>query len=288
MGDTPPDSRLDSFASARADFADWRARIPADLAAEPHLRLVNALAFAGRPDGAERLAAIDAAAVPFGRVVSHALGPLVEHYRTRLPVLVPYDGHGNRIDEIRFDRAYHEAGALVWASGLLRLAGDAGRSHDVATLFYLASHEGEMGHMCAATCTTGMIRVLRRHASADVRERYVPRLACDHAATAMRGAQYLTEVQGGSDVGANASVARPVGDGDGSSAWTLTGEKWFCSVIDADAFLLLARPDGAPDGTRGLGCYVMPRLIDGRPNGFVIRRLKDKLGTTPTTSPCTA
>ena len=65
-------------------------------------------------------------------------------------------------------------------------------------------------------------------------------------------------------------------DGD---AWRLHGEKWFCSVADADQFAVTARPEGAPEGTRGIGCFLVPRTIDGRPNGFTIRKLKDKLGT---------
>jgi acyl-CoA dehydrogenase len=261
----------DTFRSAREAFAAWRERVPSDLvAADTHLALLNADALPS-----ERAAALHERATAFGRVVRDDVGPLVEHYRRALPEHVPYDGHGNRVDEIRFDDAYHRAGAHVWGSGLLALAAEGGRSHEMATLFYLASHEGEMGHMCAVTCTSGMIRVLRRHATADVQDRYLPGLgACDYR-EALRGAQFLTEVQGGSDVGANASVARHDGD-----AWSITGEKWFCSVVDAGAFLLLARPAGATDGTRGLGCYVMPRHVDGRPNGFRVRRLKDKLGTT--------
>src|SRR5690606_38699333 len=58
------------------------------------------------------------------------------------------------------------------------------------------------------------------------------------------------------------------------------GEKWFCSNINADQFLVMARPEGAQDGTRGLGVFLVPRrLDDGSTNGFYIRRLKDKLGT---------
>src|SRR5207237_3571740 len=65
-------------------------------------------------------------------------------------------------------------------------------------------------------------------------------------------------------------------DGD---AWRISGEKWFCSVADADQFVVTARPHGAPEGTRGIGCFLVPRLVDGSANGFRIRRLKDKLGT---------
>jgi hypothetical protein len=91
----------------------------------------------------------------------------------------------------------------------------------------------------------------------------------------LAGAQFLTEVQGGSDVGANACLASPTDDG----GWSIRGEKWFCSSADADLFVLTARPDGAADGTAGLGLFLAPRLRGGAPNGFVIRRLKDKLGT---------
>jgi len=92
---------------------------------------------------------------------------------------------------------------------------------------------------------------------------------------ALRGSQFLTEVQGGSDVGSVASPAVDRHDG----TWRISGEKWFCSIADADAFLVLARPEGAAPGTRGLGCFLVPRAIDDTPNGFSIRRLKDKLGT---------
>ena len=92
---------------------------------------------------------------------------------------------------------------------------------------------------------------------------------------ASAGAQFLTEVQGGSDVGANRVEAVPDGE-----IWRISGEKWFCSVADADQFLLTARPRGAPAGTRGIGRFLVPRrLPDGTANGFRLRRLKDKLGT---------
>jgi hypothetical protein len=77
-------------------------------------------------------------------------------------------------------------------------------------------------------------------------------------------------------VGANAVRASDNGDG----TWRINGEKWFCSNINADQFLVMARPDGAPEGTKGLGVFVVPRVLDdGSTNGFYLRRLKDKLGT---------
>ncbi len=261
----------DAFSTAREAFEAWRSGFPDDpYSADPHLDHVNA-----RYLSEERLAGVREMGGAFGRTVVEDLGPLIESYQRHDPELVKFDGIGNRTEEIRFDPAYHEAGALVWASGLLRDAGTPGLSFEQATTFYLASLEGEMGHMCAATCTTGMIRVLRRSASASIRDQYLPALTAVEYDDALRGSQFLTEVQGGSDVGSVASPAVDRGDG----TWYVSGEKWFCSIADADAFLVLARPDGAAVGTKGLGCFIIPRLIDGTPNGFSIRRLKDKLGT---------
>jgi acyl-CoA dehydrogenase len=85
----------------------------------------------------------------------------------------------------------------------------------------------------------------------------------------------MTEKEGGSDVGSLMTVARPDGD-----HFRLYGEKWFCSNADAPVVMLLARPEGAVGGTRGLGLFLMPRFLDdGRPNAYRIVRLKDKLGT---------
>jgi alkylation response protein AidB-like acyl-CoA dehydrogenase len=259
----------DAYSNARAAFASWRQSVPPD-AYDRHLDLVNARYLTG-----DRLAAIRRNGVTFGRVVVDELGAVVESYQSQDPELDRYDGLGNRVEAIRFDPAYHEAGRLLWASGLVQQAGAPGASFEEATSGYVASLEGEIGHMCAATCTTGMIRVLRRFASGAITDIYLPPLIDRDYDAALRGAQFLTEVQGGSDVGAVASVAIDYGDG----TWRVSGEKWFCSVADADLFLILARPEGAPDGTQGLGCFLIPRLVDERPNGFSIRRLKDKLGT---------
>ena len=85
----------------------------------------------------------------------------------------------------------------------------------------------------------------------------------------------MTERAGGSDVGTIETVARFENGAGGSH-----GDKWFCSHADADVALLLARPEGAPAGTKGLALFALPRrLEDGSRNAYRIVRLKDKLGT---------
>jgi alkylation response protein AidB-like acyl-CoA dehydrogenase len=170
---------------------------------------------------------------------------------------------------VRFDPEYAEAGRAVWATGVVGAP-----PFEQAALLYLLAQAGEGGHACPVVCTAGLVRALRRHGSDALRNRFLPPLLEPDFDRCDRGAQFLTEIQGGSDVGANRVEA--VSDGD---AWRISGEKWFCSVADAEQFVVTARPRGAPEGTRGIGCFLVPREVDGGANGFRIQRLKDKLGT---------
>ena len=87
--------------------------------------------------------------------------------------------------------------------------------------------------------------------------------------------QFITEKESGSDVGTMTSTARWDGEN-----WRISGEKWFCSNADAEVAMMLARPEGHGPGTRGLGLFLLPRVLDdGTPNTLRIVRLKDKLGT---------
>ena len=263
-----------SSTEARADLAAWRASFPAaPNRTDGRLRAVLAAAL-----DPERLGALEERASGFARQVTAVVGPAARRYEQRLhlPELARYDAIGNRTEAVVFDPAYDEAGTAVWASGLVALSARPGTAYEQATLLYLLSLEGEAGHACPATCTIGLARALRRVGDPAVTARFLAPLVDPDYATATRGAQFLTEVQGGSDVGANVCAAVPTGDG---LTYAVTGEKWFCSVADAGQFFLTARVPGAPAGTRGLGSFVVPRLVDGRPNGFALRRLKDKLGT---------
>jgi alkylation response protein AidB-like acyl-CoA dehydrogenase len=259
---------------ARAALDAWRRAFPADpFADDANLQTILNTHLAGA-----RLEALRQSAHAFASDVVMVIGPAARRYEhgTHLPELARWDGLGHRTEDVVFDPSYHEAGRAVWRSGLVALSGAPGRAYEQAVLLYLLSLEGEAGHACPATCTIGLARALRRVADDDVRERFLPALVDPNYDTADRGSQFLTEVQGGSDVGANSCQAVPRGDG---RTWRVTGEKWFCSVADAGQFFLTARMPGAPAGTRGLGSFIVPRTVAGEPNGFTLRRLKDKLGT---------
>ncbi len=191
------------------------------------------------------------------------------------PRLERWSPLGERLEQIEFHPHHDTIGRQVWESGVLALQKTPGKSVLQMGLYYLLAHNGEGGHLCSLACTSGLIRALQTVGSAELQERFLPPLLDPDYDHMQHAAQFLTEVQGGSDVGANA-VTAAYEDG----VWRISGEKWFCSNINADQFLITARPVGAPEGTKGLGLFLVPRrLEDGRLNGFYLRRLKDKLGT---------
>ncbi len=216
----------------------------------------------------------------FGQVVATEIEPAVQVVESNreFPKLHPFDELGESRERIEFHPDHHRAARAAWSSGMLATTLDYDGAFELAGLFFLLSHVGEGGQACPMVCTIGLRRALENRGSQDLKDRYLPGLTVTYETVALRGSQFLTEVQGGSDVGAIATVATP--DSEIPGAWRLTGEKWFCSVADADLFAVVARPAGAPSGTKGLGCFLVPRTLDGvTPNGFRIRRLKDKLGT---------
>jgi len=191
------------------------------------------------------------------------------------PRLQRWTDLGERVEDIEFHPYHDRINRLVWQSGIMALQAQPGNSVQQMGLYYLVGHNGEAGHMCALACTSGLIRVLQQTADADLQAKFLPPLLDTNYETMQQGAQFLTEVQGGSDVGANAVTATQNDDG----TWRISGEKWFCSNVNADQFLMTARATGQ-SGTRGLGLFLVPRLLaDGSTNAFYIRRLKDKLGT---------
>ncbi|MEJ2597473.1 MAG: acyl-CoA dehydrogenase family protein [Anaerolineales bacterium] len=90
------------------------------------------------------------------------------------------------------------------------------------------------------------------------------------------GATWMTETQGGSDLGANRTIARQV-----EGAWRLDGEdKYFASNAGlADLAIVTARPQGAPPGPKGIALFLVPRLDGGDQLNFQVRRLKRKSAT---------
>jgi acyl-CoA dehydrogenase len=229
--------------------------------------------------GAARFAREAPALARFGEEAAGPIDALARESNRdeNLPRLRRWDGIGPKRDEVIFHPAYDEIGQRVYRTGVIARYATPGEELVQLAYCFLLAQNGEAGHLCPLACTAGLVKILQATAPATVRERFLPGLLREDRLDPahLHGAQFLTEIQGGSDVGANACVARPEGE-----LYRIDGEKWFCSVIDADLYLMTARLEGGPKGTAGLGAFVVPRLLeDGSSNGVHVRRLKYKLGT---------
>lgn len=198
------------------------------------------------------------------------------------PRLIPYGPDGTRIDEIEYHPAHDRAAALAYERfGLAAMShrpGVHGWPTKVPhTVKYALSYlyvQSEFGMACPLSMTDSAARILRLF-DPDRYAGEIAALSSTDPGLRATGAMFMTEKQGGTDVGLTETVATDQGD-----HWTLTGAKWFASNPAADVILTLARVPGQGEGTRGLGMFLVPRLRpDGTRNSVRIDRLKDKLGS---------
>ncbi len=200
------------------------------------------------------------------------------------PRLETYDRDGRVVNRIVLNAAYAAQHDEVYARGIVGRPYHDGAPHLLSfTMGYLLS-QADISLHCPVTLTGAVAYVLGHFASPALRERFLPDLTRTDG-RAKTGGTWATEMHGGSDVGATTTEARPVAaQPDVAGRWTAThalhGLKWFASNANGGLALATARPAGAPPGSAGLGLYLVPsHLDDGRVNHYLIRRLKEKLGT---------
>src|SRR5262245_41357801 len=204
-----------------------------------------------------------------------------------LPELRTLNRLGNEVYEVDFHPAYHELMALGFGSGVHALAWtspEPGAHSARAVLSYLwnqidGSTACPLGMAYASIPVLRSQRELGSWANAVSAEAYDPAdVPIAEKASATIG-YFMTEKQGGSDLRANVTVARPLGRRGPGETYLLNGHKWFASVPMSDAYLTVAQT------TAGVSCLLVPRRRpDGSLNGIKINRLKDKLGNRASAS----
>jgi acyl-CoA dehydrogenase len=264
---------MDPYLHAREEFSQWQECLHQSLLADDDTLLHSYQHyFNNDPKFIQRLN-------HFAHEVSTKLEPLVRlnNQDPNLPTLEQYDALGNRLDEVQHHPSYILAGNIIYGSELMSFLEKPGQMLKTLSLFLLSSHAGEAGHNCPIACSAGIIRVLTNYAQKIPEAHfYIERLLTPSYTSNFTGAQFLTEIQGGSDVGANQVYAFY----DKEGHWRIEGEKWFCSNANADLILLTARYDAKIAGSKGLGLFLVPKTLpNGDKNKYTIRRLKQKLGT---------
>ncbi|OBF10572.1 DNA alkylation response protein [Mycobacterium sp. ACS4054] len=225
----------------------------------------------------EELAVVEPHLVRMGELMGGPVARWAEETDHNPPRLERYDRWGHDVSQVVMPASFTQSKrAVLDAQQALRDDARAAKVSSGLSLFasnYLLN-QADIGMGCALGTGGGMVSSLvAAYAPPDVREHVLAKFASGEWAG--ETAQLLTERTGGSDLGALETTARRAGD-----AWILNGFKWFASNCAGEAFVVLAKPEGAPDSTRGVANFLVLRTRrDGSRNGVRVRRLKDKLGT---------
>ncbi len=194
------------------------------------------------------------------------------------PVLTQWDAWGHRIDRIDVSPLWVEAQVVAAKHGMVAAAyekthGAHARTHQFAIVHVLGPSLDV--YSCPLAMTDGAARTLLGSGNQALADKFVPLLTSRDPAIMWTSGQWMTERTGGSDVSQSETVAKKDGD-----QWRLYGTKWFTSATTSQMALTLARPEGNPDGSRGLAMFLVElRDATGQLQNIEVNRLKDKLGT---------
>jgi acyl-CoA dehydrogenase len=193
--------------------------------------------------------------------------------RAGTPWVRMFGRFGKRVDEILYPPEYQTILRKGYRAGTVWRALEEKSLVATYQLMYTISFY-DPGVCCPYTVSLGTAVPLAKYGSPELQARFLPHLLRKDDSV-WQGATWMTEIAGGSDLGAAVkTIARPAANG-----WRLTGDKYFTSNANAELAVAAARPEGAPDGVRGLALFLVPRYReDGTLNCF-IRRLKDKIAT---------
>jgi acyl-CoA dehydrogenase len=243
---------------------------------DPSLRLT--MAYYLTPD---ELAVVEPHLSGIGELMGGPVARWAEQTDRNPARLERYDRWGHDISQVVQPASFIESKRAV-LDAQKALKDDARRAGVNPSLPLFAANylldQADIGMGCALGTGGGMVKSLvAAYAPADVREHVLAKFATGEWEG--ETAQLLTERAGGSDLGTLETTARRA-NGDNDGAWLLNGFKWFASNCDGQVFVVLAKPEGAPDSSRGVATFLVLRTRrDGTRNGIRIRLLKDKLGT---------
>jgi len=220
--------------------------------------------------------------IEFGSLCANEFDKRAIHTdREGQPRLIKYDAYGNDISHVWVNEGYKQTVKDTYDKGIVgylhKPIPELGIKGNYIYSFaqgYLLS-QTEAGFYCPVTLSMAAAFLVERYADDTLKEKYLPHLLSTGETELYEGATFLTERQGGSDVGAN--VVKAIKEDE---HYRIYGEKYFASNAgQCGVTTILARIEGAPTGSKGLSLFLVPwKNEDGTNNGLTIRRLKDKLG----------
>ena len=206
--------------------------------------------------------------------------------RVKVTKVKHFDAHNHRIDRIERCLETEILEREVFSLGLF----DSTRNTAWSRFFkmFLLYENGEAGVMCPVACTHGAVELMQKYEDTLSSEAKNILLSIRDGANGeyCLGSQFVSEIQGGSDVPANlveAIYEEKEGPDGYSNVWRLYGQKFFCSATQADHQIVTAKPKGTQSSTR-VAAFAVPAWLPGNKekeirNSYTIDRLKQKLGT---------
>ncbi len=227
----------------------------------------------------EEWPSLDAAAKKLSPKVSLGWKKLAEEAAVpeKRPYIMHYDGHNHRIDRIVRPLETLTLEKEVFCE---RLFSSATTPFEKLVKMYLIYQNGEACVSCPITCTEGMVALLEQYADTPELKQILTHCKEGINGEFAIGAQYLSEIQGGSDVPANLVEAV-----EENGTWRLFGDKFFCSATHADYAVVTAKPRGSEK----VALFVVPSWLEGNKekeirNSYTINRIKWKMGTSELTT----
>ena len=193
--------------------------------------------------------------------------------RAGTPWLRMFDRSGRRSDEICYPADYWAMLRKGYGEGIVSLVFERRSLLPFFRLGYITAFH-DPGLYCPYTVSLATALALEKYAGETLKARFLPRLLRSDDGV-WQGATWMTEIKGGSDLGANVeTIARERGD-----RWYLSGDKYFASNLGAELAVVAARPEGATRDVRGLGLFLLPRQRESGELNYTVRRIKDKIAT---------
>jgi len=224
----------------------------------------------------DEFAELDRKLREFSRNVSFRWRPLADTggCPDKLPYVQHYDAYNRRIDRIVRASETMTLEKEIFGEGLFS---SKVTPWERMAKRYLLHQLGEFGVMCPVACTEGLVALIQAFPEDQTPD---VRTFLDHCAEGVDGefgigAQFVTEIQGGSDIPSILLEAVPEGE-----RYRLYGNKFFTSAVHADYAVVAAKVSGSED----VGTFIVPAWLPGNKekeirNGFRINRIKWKLGT---------
>lgn len=217
-----------------------------------------------------------------GKRASSDILKMARDAETNLPVHIPYDEWGNRIDKIQVAQGWEELNKVSAEEGLISIAyerkyGEYSRTYQFAKNFLFSPSSAI--YSCPLAMTDGAAKLIEMYGDDNLKQRAFKHLTSRNPTEFWTSGQWMTEKSGGSDVGRTETIAKLI-----KGEYHLYGLKWFTSAVTAPMAMTLARIQdqngNTTPGVKGLSLFYLEKTKeDGSSNNIQILRLKDKLGT---------